>query len=168
MYHGYFAMSIFELESKERSNYHVELCQWELPVIMCSRQLWHGRGDVCVRACDFVWVYVCVCLWLWLLNDERRGCVRGYAPINKLWTTNSVVGVQNCSRNDVRTASRGRKWGPSGLHMRSKWATWGAVEVSLRPRSPLDLAKGFPKSIFTVPIKHFGILFGIILEDLGD
>ena len=40
--------------------------------------------------------------------------------------------------------------------MRSKWATWGAVEVSLRPRSPLDLAKGVPRSIFPVPIKHFG------------
>ena len=29
-------------------------------------------------------------LWLWLLNDERWGCVQGYAPINKLWTMNPV------------------------------------------------------------------------------
>ena len=37
MNHGYFAMSIFELESKERSNCHVELCQCELQ--MQVRQL---------------------------------------------------------------------------------------------------------------------------------
>ena len=50
--------------------------------------------------------------------------------------------------------------------MRSKWATWRAVEVSLRPRSPLDLAKGVPRSILPVPIKPFGSLFGIILKTL--
>ena len=37
MYHGCFSMSIFEMESKERSNCHVELCQCELQ--MQVRQL---------------------------------------------------------------------------------------------------------------------------------
>ena len=37
MYHGCFAMSIFELESQERPNCHVELCQCELQ--MQVRQL---------------------------------------------------------------------------------------------------------------------------------
>ena len=37
MHHGCFSMSIFEMESKERSNCHVELCQCELQ--MQVRQL---------------------------------------------------------------------------------------------------------------------------------
>ena len=59
---------------------------------MQVRQLWCVQGScdvgavMCVRACDFVWVYVCVWLWFWLLNDERWGCVRGYAPICEQWT----------------------------------------------------------------------------------
>ena len=37
MYHGCFSMSIFEMESKERFNFHVQLCQCELQ--MQVRQL---------------------------------------------------------------------------------------------------------------------------------
>ena len=66
MYHGCFSMSIFEMESKERSNCHVELCQCELQMqvrqLVCVQGSCDVDGVMCVRACDFVWVYVCVCL----------------------------------------------------------------------------------------------------------
>ena len=84
MYHGRFSMSIGEMESKERSYRHVGLCERELQ--MRVRKLWcaQGRCDVdavmCVRACNFVWLYLCVCLWFWLPNDERWECVRIMLP----------------------------------------------------------------------------------------
>ena len=40
---------------------------------------------VCARVTLCGCIFVC-CLWFWLLNDERRGCVRGYAPICEQWT----------------------------------------------------------------------------------
>ena len=40
--------------------------------------------------------------------------------------------------------------------------------MSLRPRTWLDVAKGVPRSFAPVPIKHFGVLLGHILNPQGD
>ena len=100
MYHRRSSISAFEMESKGLSKCHVELCQCELHMrvrqVGCDQGSCDVDGGRCVHASDFVRVYACVCLWLWLLNDERWGCVRGYAPINKLWTMRSVIGVVHC------------------------------------------------------------------------
>ena len=42
------------------------------------------------------------------------------------------------------------------------------MNLSLRPRTQLDVAKVVPRSIFSVPIKHFGDPFGHILVDFDD
>ena len=51
------------------------------------------------------------------------------------------VNQQNCPRNDGRAACRGRKQGPIGLRMSSTCASGWTGEVSLRPRTYLDVAK---------------------------
>ena len=85
-----------------------------------------------------MFVFICD-IGYWMMNDEDAyavmlrsvGCEQR-APLQELCI---VVNQQKCPRNDVSTACRGRKWGPIGLHMRSKC-------MSLRSRTWLDVAKG--------------------------
>ena len=58
----------------------------------------------------------------------------------------------------------GSNWLPYEVKLRS----WGTGEMCFRPRIWLDVAKGVPRSFATVPIKHFGVLLGHILEEFGD
>ena len=74
---------------------------------------------------------------------------------------------KKCASNNDRTACRGWTLGPIGFHMTSKWATWGAVKVSVRPRTWHDVAKVVPRSIFPVPIKQFWFILGTILMVFG-
>ena len=52
--------------------------------------------------------------------------------------------------------------------MKSKCGFGETGGVSLRVRTHLEVAKGVPRSIYSVPTWHFGTLLGFILEDLGD
>ena len=74
---------------------------------------------------------------------------------------------KKCANNNGRTACRGWKWGPFGSHMASKWATSGAVKVSVRPRTWHDVAIVVPRPIFLVPIKQFWFSLASILVVFG-
>ena len=119
-----------------------------------------------------VWGEFCD-LSYWIVNDEDAykvmhrsiSCAQWTQPRYRscaLWFTD-----KHCPRNGDRTACEERKCCPIGLHMRSKWASWGTAKVSLRPRTRLDVAKGVPSRFASVPIKHFGVLLDQILEDFG-
>ena len=136
-------------------------------------RIWACAVEPCVWASNAWTSTLKGVVWLWLLNDHPWGRVHGCAPMNESCTVDPVMKAvhlfcwQRTSNND-RTACRGWKWGPIGFHMTSKWATWGAVKVSVRPRTWHDVAKVVPRSICVVPIKHFGVLLVHILEDFGD
>ena len=123
----------------------------------------HASLEVWGLFCDF---------GCWMMNDlDEYKVVSDQSLVNnepRYKNCALCFANTNCPRDDNRTVCSGTKWGPMRLHMRSKWASWGTVNVFLRPTPRLDVAKVVPRSIAPVPIKHFGVHLGHIFQDFGD
>ena len=117
-----------------------------------------------------MWAWMMDYQWFLVMNDDCKvmlgviSCEQ-WTPLCEL---RIIAWKPNLPGNDIRTARTGWKWGPNGLHMRSKWAAWELLKVILTPRTRLNALEVASRSICAVPTKHFGSLFGTIFTDFGD
>ena len=140
---------------------YVYVCSWLLWVATLTAGTSALECETCSLTKHSKWRSVmsrlCSDVGSWLLNSEPRDTNCELSCAKEIW-----LGLE------VRTARRDWKRAPKRLHVRSKWAVWGPVKASLRPRSTFLWSKSPSRWILSLPSKHFGIVCGPIFRDFGD
>ena len=140
---------------------YVYVCSWLLWVATLTAGTSALQCETCSLTMHSKWRSVmsrlCSDVGSWLLNSEPRHTNFELSFAKEIW-----LGI------DVRTAWRDCKRAPKRLHVGSKWAVWGPVKASLRPRSTFLWSKSPSRSILPLPTKPFGLVLGSIFDDFGN